>query len=254
VIGFAALVLAGSRGPEDPVARAEGVDHKVFVEIAGKPMIDYVLAAAGAAQSVVRTAVVSNIGDLLAARLPEGVRHVEGGDGPSESVRRGVESLEGAYPVLVLTADNPLLTAERIDRFCAASAESGADVTAGLTPSAVVLERFPDAERTFLKFKDERYSGTNLFAIMNEKGLKAVDFWQTVEADRKNPTKLAGHFGVTTAALFLAGALTLEEGVARLSKKVGLAAKAIPIRDPLAPVDVDKPEDLALVRRLMQDA
>lgn len=251
---FTALILAGSRGAEDPVAAVAGVAHKALVELAGKTMLDHVLDAAMGARSVARILVVSNIAEALAGRLPEAVEQVEGGDGPALSVLKGVEAAGARYPFLVLTADNPLLTPERIDLFCARSLESEAEVTAGLTPSAVVLERFPDAKRTFLKFKDEKYSGTNLFAVLGEGGLKAIDFWQKVEKDRKNPSKLASHFGLTNAALFMAGALTLEDAIERLSKKVGVKAQVIVLEDPLAPVDVDKPEDLELVRGLMEGA
>ena len=252
--GFTALILAGSRGAQDPVAAAEGIAHKVFVELAGKPMLDHVLEAARNAKAIKRVIVVSNISDALAGFLPEGISHIEGGDGPALSVRMGVEAAAADYPFLVLTADNPLITPARIDDFCARSLQSAAEVTAGLTPSSVVLGRFPDAKRTFLKFKDEKYSGTNLFTIMGEGGLKAIDFWQTVEKDRKNPSKLARHFGLTNAALFMSGSLTLEDAIQRLSKKVGVKAQAIVINDALAPVDVDKPEDLTLVRSLMESA
>ena len=36
---FTALVLAGSRGPTDPVAAAAGLPHKALVPVAGRPML-----------------------------------------------------------------------------------------------------------------------------------------------------------------------------------------------------------------------
>ena len=40
---FTALVLAGRRGPTDPVAQAAGCSHKALVPIAGIPMLVRVL-------------------------------------------------------------------------------------------------------------------------------------------------------------------------------------------------------------------
>ena len=34
-----ALILAGSRGPDDPMARAAGVSHKALLPVAGVPML-----------------------------------------------------------------------------------------------------------------------------------------------------------------------------------------------------------------------
>jgi GTP:adenosylcobinamide-phosphate guanylyltransferase len=41
--GLSAIVLAGSRGPDDPVARAAGLQHKALVPVAGVPMLQRVL-------------------------------------------------------------------------------------------------------------------------------------------------------------------------------------------------------------------
>ena len=43
--GIDALILAGSRGPDDPIAKLAGVPHKALAPIAGRPMLAYVLEA-----------------------------------------------------------------------------------------------------------------------------------------------------------------------------------------------------------------
>ncbi|HZF36268.1 MAG TPA: NTP transferase domain-containing protein, partial [Candidatus Angelobacter sp.] len=40
---FTALILAGSRGPDDPVARQAGRTHKALVPVGGVPMLLRVL-------------------------------------------------------------------------------------------------------------------------------------------------------------------------------------------------------------------
>src|SRR6187401_2359473 len=40
---YTALVLAASRGNLDPLARAGGVSHKTFIDVAGTPMLERVV-------------------------------------------------------------------------------------------------------------------------------------------------------------------------------------------------------------------
>ena len=64
---FTALVMAGSRGPSDPVAQYCGVTHKALAPIAGRPMIEHVLDALAAAPSVGKIILVIEEPELLAA-------------------------------------------------------------------------------------------------------------------------------------------------------------------------------------------
>ena len=49
---FAAIILAGDRGPHDPVASAAGVSSKALVPVAGRSMILRVLDTLGASPSI----------------------------------------------------------------------------------------------------------------------------------------------------------------------------------------------------------
>jgi hypothetical protein len=77
-----------------------------------------------------------------------------------------------------------------------------------------------------------------------------VELWRTVERHRKQPWKIAGVLGIDMLAQYLAGRLSLEEAVARLGAKAGVRAAAVRSAYGLAAVDVDKPADLDLVRRI----
>ena len=62
---FTALVLAGSRGPDDPVARAGGVAHKCLLPIAGVPMAVRVVETLATCPSVGRIALALEDAGLL---------------------------------------------------------------------------------------------------------------------------------------------------------------------------------------------
>ena len=199
---FTALVLAGSRGPDDPVARAAGVAHKCLVPVAGVPMAVRVVETLAACPSVGRIALALEdpalLDDLPALRplIAAGrCTALATGATPSLSVQRALDELPDPLPLLVTTGDHPLLTPEMVEHFCAAARTTGADLVAGLTPSSAIRKAYPDAQRTYLRFRDERYSGANLYALLGPDARRAVAFWRRVEQERKRPWRLVRAFG-----------------------------------------------------------
>ena len=111
----------------------------------------------------------------------------------------------------------------------------------------------PGSRRTYLKFADGEWSGCNLFYLATPKAADALALWRTVEVHRKQPWRVARLIGLTSLARYLGGRLTIHEAVARLGDSIGVRAAVVPSRFGLAAVDVDKPEDLELVRWIVED-
>ena len=250
---FTALVLAGSRGEEDPVAQAAGVEDKCLAPLLGKPMLAWVLEALRGSASVGRIAVVaSHREDLASLCREQAAEFVPAAASPAQSVLGAVKNLAPKFPLLVVTADNPLLTPERIDAFCRDALASKADLAAGLVPSAAILAAFPQSKRTYLRFRDERYSGANIFALMTEEALSAVAFWRRVERERKKPWRIVRAFGLGSLLAYALNRLTLDEAFARTSQKLGVRAAAVRLGDAEAAVDVDRAADLELAEALLR--
>lgn len=252
---FTALVLAASR-PGDPVARACGVSHKALVPAGGEPMLARVLAALRASPSVGRIAVCIEDAALL-ERLPgaaeTGVEALPSAATPGASVLEAVARLGEPFPLLVTTADHALLTPAMVDRFCAAARASGADLAAGLAPASVIRRAYPAAQRTFLRFREDGYSGCNLFALLAPAALRAVRFWTVAERDRKRPWRLVRRFGPGSLLLFALGRLTLDQAMQRASRVLETRVTAVRMEDAEAAIDVDKPADLELVETILRN-
>jgi hypothetical protein len=139
-----------------------------------------------------------------------------------------------------------------IDIFCRGALDQHCDVAAGVAPGAVILETYPQAVRTFLRFREGRYSGANLFAFPTPDGLAAARFWRRIEQQRKKPWRIARALGYTTLLSYLLGRLTLSQAVARLSKIIGVKAAAVVLPIAEAAIDVDKPKDLDLVEEILR--
>jgi GTP:adenosylcobinamide-phosphate guanylyltransferase len=157
--GFSALVLAGSRGPDDPVAASEGVTAKALVEVDGETMLSRVIHALRTAGAT-RIAVAASDPAVVALAQDMGCAIVPAAAGPSESAARGF-ALLGA-PMLLTTADHALLQPGWISDFQNATAPD-ADVSVLLARRDVVEGAVPDTQRTWLRFADGQWSGCNLF-------------------------------------------------------------------------------------------
>jgi GTP:adenosylcobinamide-phosphate guanylyltransferase len=253
---FTALVLAGSRGPEDPVARVAGVTHKALVPVAGIPMLLRVIktlrrspSIGGLALCIDRSA-MQQLDQGPAAELLASVQLIEPERTPSASVRRAIETLSDALPLLVTTADNALLTPQMVEHFCAA-APADADLAVALATEATIRRAYPDSIRTYYRFGGEGYSGCNLFLAKTPAVMKIAAFWSEIERYRKRPWRLVGAIGPLTLLQFLLGMLDLEAALRRFSAVVGATVRAVDMPFAEAAIDVDKPADLELAEQIL---
>jgi GTP:adenosylcobinamide-phosphate guanylyltransferase len=260
VTTFTGLVLAGSRGEGDPLARAQAVPHRALLDVGGQPMLLRVLRALRASPRVGK--LIVSIDDPAAAEaLPEIAAWIGAGEltlhrslsSPSRSVLDVIDSLGSEGPLLVTTADHALLDAPMLEHFLDASEASDADLVVGLVARTVLEARFPGARRTYLRFRDDAYSGANLFSFHTPAARRAALFWRRAESLRKQPWRLVRVFGPIALTLFALRRLSLDAALARASGSIGAVVDAARLPFAEAAVDVDKPEDLELVTRLLAE-
>lgn len=246
---FNALVLAGSRGGVDPLAVYAGVADKAMIEIGGQTMLARVVGALRAAGAR-RIVVVVSSAVVRGEALTLGIEAIDAAAGPSASAAAGF-ALLGA-PLLVTTADHALLRPQWVTRFLG-DVPDDADVAVLLARRDVVEAAVPETRRTWLRFADGAWSGCNMFWLATPAAAAAIDLWQRVEHDRKRPWRIVGRLGPRLLWRYLTGRLTLAAGLARVGDLAGVRARMVASSFGLAAVDVDKPADLNLVRRLVGD-
>ena len=149
------------------------------------------------------------------------------------------------------TGDHPLLTPAMVEHFCAAARASGADLAAGVTPATTIREAYPEASRTYLRFRDEPCSGANLYALLAPEARRAIAFWRRAELERKRPWRLVRAFGWRPLVAYLLGRLTLDDAMTRASAITGARVAAVRLPFAEAAIDVDKPADLALAEAIL---
>jgi GTP:adenosylcobinamide-phosphate guanylyltransferase len=255
---FTAVVLAGDRKPGDPVAEAAGVSCKALTPVGDRPMVLRVLDALEASQEIgpvvlcgpPRAAIDQE--EELRGRIDSGrVRWVESKATPSSSTFQVLKSLPDDIPVLVTTADHALLSGPMVDFFCAEARSSGCDLVVGLASYKSVKAAYPHTRRTAIHLRDDAYCSCNLFAFLTPQSRDVAHFWRRVESQRKKTLRVISAFGWLAVLSYLLRRPSLQEGLKRISRRLGLSAGGVVMPFPEAAVDVDTVSDLELAESIV---
>jgi GTP:adenosylcobinamide-phosphate guanylyltransferase len=249
-VSYTAVLLAGSRPGRDAFAAEHGTDLKALIPVGGEPMVRRPVKALLASKSVGPIIVLAQQPKRIAAVLPKDKRvMVRNSEGTiAETLLELCFDKKTQWPLLVTTADHALLDAATIDEFCNAA---GGDIAIGVVEHDTLLRRFPNAKRTWLKFRGGAYTGANLFALTSPKVAAAIELWRSVENDRKKGWRvisLLGPFVLIGTALRL---LSIDHVLASVGRKLGVSIHAVRLSNPLAGVDVDKTADHELAEAIL---
>jgi GTP:adenosylcobinamide-phosphate guanylyltransferase len=249
-VKYTAIVLAGSRPGRDPFAAQFGNDIKALVAVAGEPMVRRPVRALLASKNIDRLLILSQAPERIAAVVPKDprIQFQESTETIASTMLAICRNPETHWPLLVTTADHALLDTAIVDEFCSGAA--GSDLAVGVVEREVLMRRFPDAQRTWLKFRGGAYTGANLFALASPKVSPAIELWRTVEQDRKKGWRVIALVGPATLIGTLLRLLNIDNVLARLGHKLGLTIRAVRLSNPVAGVDVDKPADHALAEEI----
>ena len=113
------------------------------------------------------------------------------------------------------------------------------------------MRRLPETRRTWLKFRGGAYTGANLFALASPAVRPAIELWRSVEQDRKKAWRVVATLGPGVLLAAILRLISLDEVLAQLGSRLGLRLRAVRLSNPLAGVDVDKPEDHELVEAII---
>jgi 2-phospho-L-lactate guanylyltransferase (CobY/MobA/RfbA family) len=248
-----AIVTAGGIPlPEEPLYPATKGESKALVDVAGKPMIQWILDALSEAKTVDNVVIVglteksglecskkmyfiSNQGKMV-ANLQAGARKVK-------------EINPDAEHVLIVASDIPGITGEMVDWVVNTDMQTDLDVYYHILQREVMEKRYPGCKRTWTRLKDMEVCGGDmnigrLSLLMSED----TDMWEKITDARKSPLKQAALVGFDTAFQLLTGQLTLEKAESNIMARLNITGKAIVCPYSEVGMDVDKLFQLEIMR------
>jgi hypothetical protein len=256
---YTALVLAANRGgPQDPLAAAGGVSHKTFIDIAGEPMLRRVVRSVLDCGRVGRIIVSIEPGSMEEAReilaplsAQDRISFTPSAHNIGASVTAAVGDDTSLLPLIITTGDNALHTPELVRYYCDSLDEVEADGALGLTPASYVLEKYPEGNRAFHRFRDGAFSSCNLYAFLKPQAISGAKVFNSGGQFAKRPKRIIGAFGVVAFLLYKSRMLTLRAFLSILSRAIKV--KTAPVLIPFAegPIDVDRMQDWKLANRIL---
>lgn len=247
-----ALILAGSRPGPDPLLSGTNVSTKALLPIAGTAMLVHVVRALRASPRIGPITILAQNSAELAQQaelqLFADLHYENSGQGISSSLSAALPA--GDQPMLITTADNVLLTPQMVAEFLDGAV--GSDVSVAMVERDVLLARYPESRRTWLKFRGGWWSGANLFWMRGQRAQPLLQFWGGIEKDRKKGLKIIAAFGPFLMLGALLRLFTIHQGVAKAGRRFGIKAGVVPMSAAEACIDADKPDDIILIEKIME--
>ena len=247
-----AIVTAGGiPRPEDPLYTYSHGDSKALIDVAGKPMIQWVLDALGNSKRV-DNVIIIGLSPKSGVTCKKPLHYVSNQGRMLANIVAGVnKALEinkrNKY-VLVVSSDIPALKSEMVDWLISTCMETKDDLYYGVCPRDVMEARFPDSKRTYTHLKDMDVCGADMNITHVRMTTEQLDMWESLIGTRKSPLRQASLIGFGTLFALFTRRLTLEDAVRRVCDRIGVKGRAIvwPYAEPC--MDVDKPSQLELMR------
>lgn len=241
----------------DPLYATTQGGYKAMLDIAGKPMIQWVLDALSQAPSVQRVAVVG-LPPITALDCEKPLIMLPDTGDMVENVR--VAALElahtdgGAKKALVISTDLPAITAEMIEWLVACVEEGDHDLY-GFAIERKVLEALDrDERRIFAHLKDVEV------CLADVAGLKTAfagniehPLWQQLAEARKSPMRQAAVLGYDVMFLLTLRQQSIEEVEASVNRRLGVNGHITLCPYPQLAMDVDRPHQVDDLRDYLAD-
>ena len=255
------LILAGKRdGRLDPLAADAGVSHKCRVPICGKALLQWVLEAAIPAFpdtkvliSIHDPAVIADLPGVLELQASGRLIITQAQAGIVESVEHAAaQAGESAWPMLITTADNVLVTAELMCDFHAQAVAGDGHAVIVLATREVIHAAHPEGQRRFYEFADAAISNCNLFWLRDASALKAAEAFRQGGQFIKTKGRIAKAFGVVNLVRFRLGWWKLDTAFRAMSRRFGVRVMPYMVDDGAYAVDVDNPRTYAIAEILLK--
>ena len=247
----AIITAGGIPQPGEPLYAYSNGNSKALIDIAGKPMIQWILDALGDSKKVDNVIVIgltsksgltckkplhyiSNQGRMLANIVA--------------GVNKSIELNKKTEYVLLVSSDIPAIKSEMVDWLVETTMQTKDDLYYGVCPRDVMETRYPTSKRTYTKLKDIQVCGADINVIHVSMTTNHLDTWEQLIGNRKSPLASVAVIGWDTLLQLFTRQITLQGLVDKASERIGIKGRAIMWTQAEPCMDVDKPHQLEIMR------
>jgi len=251
----AVITAGGIPSEKDPLFPYTQGKPKAMVDVAGKPMIQWILDALGNSKDVEHVVLIG-LDKSSGVTCSKPMEYLESQGHMLANIIAGIHKVQEMNPkaeyVLGVSSDIPGITSEMVDWCVETSMETQDELYYGIIPQAVMEKRYPGSKRSFTKLKGESFCGADIHVIHVKLADEHIDTWRSLIDNRKNVFKQASVFGYWTLFLLATRMINADGAVKRVSDKIKIKGRAIRWPYAEAGMDVDKPHQLEMMRADME--
>ncbi len=248
---FNIIVLAGS-SRKGELEERENVQNKAFILINHLTMLEIILQTLQSVREIDKIVVVGPADQL--AKLQKKSHHfeiVDEQDTHLNNIAAGLKTVEPHKPCVVVSADIPLLTKEAFEDFLSRCFPYERDFYYPVISREECEKQFPDAKRTFVRLEEGAFTGGNIMMLKPYWLLNKIDDINIYLSYRKRPWKLVQTLPFSLIVKFIFRRLTFKDMEEYVFRLMGIKAKVVVTPYVEIGVDVDKPEDLDLIKGII---
>lgn len=247
-----ALILGGAPN-SGPLRQISGAQYEAGINIAGRSMIDYVISALRNVPVISHIIVVCDESVLSEALKKQVTFIVKPGRTLLDSLNNGLKAMDAREPVLVLTADIPLISKEALEDFLQRCNQKEADVYYSFVPKEVNDQKYPGVKRTYVKLREGVFTGGNLVLLSPGVSRDHTDILNRAVLLRKKTLQLCLMLGWKYLFYLLVGRLTIHQIEDQVATILKIKAVGVISAFPEVGIDVDKPSDFHLVSKVLSN-
>lgn len=247
-----AIILAG-KGKDAREDGFETVKNKSFVKIEGKAILDFVYEALEQVKDIERIVIAGPSGMLekMKKKYPR-MEYVEETGQISSNILAGYQQLKNKKYFLVVTGDIPLLSAEAVKDFIAKCQPLKKDFYYSIIRKEVSESKYPEARRTFVKLAEGVFTGGNIFLVNGDVFEGALPKINEFILLRKSPLKMIHKLGPKILIKFFFKKLSILDLEKKFQQIIGVHGKSVISQYPEIGADIDKPEDLEVLKKYIR--
>lgn len=247
----AMITAGGIPEPGDPLYEYSQGRSKALIDVAGRPMIQWILDALSDARSIKNVLIVGLDGSE-GLTCKKQLYYLPNQGGMLNNILAGARELAAINPgqdhLLIVSSDIPSIGSEMVD-WVNSQVKSEDDVVFNVIERSVMEQRFPGSNRTYTKLKGIEVCGGDMNVVSLRTILDERSIWQQIADARKNPLKQAALVGFDTLLALLFRRVDIE-GAGRLaSKNLGIVGRGVLCPYAEVGMDVDKDHQLEVVAR-----
>ena len=248
----AVVIAGGTPQPGEYLYEETKGGPKAILDIAGKPMIQWVLDAMSNAKTIDQVVVIGLPADYSDVRCRKTLSFIPNQADMIENIRVGamkvLEINPQAHHFLIASSDIPGITSEMVDWEVNTAMETDHDAYYSVITRQVMETRFPGSRRSYVHLKGMDVCGGDMNVIRAQTVTANELLWKKIVDSRKNALKQASLLGYDTLILLMFRLLTLDKAVQIASKRLSIKGRAIVCPYAEVGMDVDKPHQLAIMR------